>query len=1119
MKAKAPPPASTLNREIVDDRDGRLSIHTHEINLTQAHLPYQPVTGKRLPSTKHFAVFADRIVLSGTLQNPGRNIELNAREIVIETPSALDVAGAYADKDFEPGKPPIQNDAKPGASGTDGTAGTVGGDGGSIVINARRMSHKTAPAHALSAMELAAIGTRAFAEHPPKLDNAAKLDRIEIGKTKMFTSEVVIFLDDGRVEGLTRLLMEAAQLDRSAGRVGMRLALQGLTVTGTLSVGGPQRISSPVFACKIDAAAAMNADGKIGTVEMAVSLVVDKPLRFQAPYVDGVLSGDALKMIRTRIAAHLKGAVEALLASFAATLAKAPLVLLAGGGRGGRGQDGHAGVQGDGGADGAKTSKHGAETEHGWGFPEEAKGHNGQPGGRAGSPGKSGNGGNGGAIALNVVDPVAFEIVYGIGGGGGGVQASPGDRGLGGRGGQGAMCKMFNSRTGRPVEDRRAPDGQDGPLGPPAIGTGEAGSPGKAGQPLQFNGKPFAGGAVPAFSFGALAPNLSLSQLLMTQNSTDMDFLNAKTEAELTALAENYSWLIDINRPFVDGGAASDIARVPETERKVRAGIHNSAIVSLMRPQQGLDFYGHSYNWTPVLNLAYLTTRTAEIVTLGTTVETQYTKYVEKGATDKARLEAFRTAKDEICLKLGTFEEEAETLESQIDNLRDEIGEYSEDLLRQRTLLLEKQLAFKDQLIKHLREQAELGLSDFLDILGTVIGCVGGVIGGAGGVKTAINAVKKAEEFNKKVKGVVEVFKKAKGTLDSLNKAYKTIKGLGGKDNPDAGKILVDSDELDKMLKEYLGKLESAGELRKAMDYYVELAQARNMACYNYTTLVAQLLDVQTQHDQLHSGIQNINAELAAHQDNVLPLYTAYMKDAYEEMQQRLLRNVYLENRAYEYWSLQKRQFKTDNLNISLLGATHDRLMGAIDRFREKNEEFDDFRQKVTISAARYPNEFAGLLETRSLAFTLDIRNEEGFDNLSHIIARSFKLHFPDLIDVKVAGAKKVLSLNLIHSGQAILNSNVDRDKPGALHAFSHRPRVRLYKIDYTDKENTAGGLLGDDKAGYIGLSPFALWRIDFDLKGNEWLDKKVISTIKTVEITFEGRGLGPGRKVRFTKP
>src|SRR3712207_1535638 len=99
--------AAAMNREIVDDQPGRLAIHTHHIRLTQANLPYQPVAGKRLGSEKHFAVYADQIVLAGVLQNPGRDIELHAREIIIEEPATLDVSGAYADKDFRPGDAPI----------------------------------------------------------------------------------------------------------------------------------------------------------------------------------------------------------------------------------------------------------------------------------------------------------------------------------------------------------------------------------------------------------------------------------------------------------------------------------------------------------------------------------------------------------------------------------------------------------------------------------------------------------------------------------------------------------------------------------------------------------------------------------------------------------------------------------------------------------------------------------------------------------------------------------------------------------------------------------------------------------------------------------------------------
>ncbi len=1114
MTAKGAAPAATLNREIVDDRDGRLSIHTQEIRLTQAHLPYQPVAGKRLPSAKHFTVFADRIVLSGLLQNPGRNIELNAREIVIETPAMLDVGGAHADKDFTAGEPADQKDAKPGAAGTDGADGTTGGGSGDIVINARLLSNAIAGARPLSATEMGALGARVFSEHPPKLDSASGLGRFEIGKIALYTNyEVAVTLEDARIEGFAKLSAVAARFDGSTGRIAMRLSLPELKVTAQE---GNRRVSSEPFGCTVDATAKIAAGGKVNAIEATLTLASDKPIAVKNRMGAGVFSDAALETLRKQIAAHLRtAATEPLMHGLGDAIGKTALMLLAGGGPGGRGQDGHAGVQGERGENGAKTSKHGVDTGQGYGFPEEAQGKNGHQGGQGGSPGTSGDGGTGGRVALNVLDPAAADIVYDVSGGDGGVEARAGARGAGGPGGQGAVCKMFNQKTGRPVEDQKAPDGQGGPEGSAAKRGGKKGTAGKAGAKLEFNGKLYAAGQVPTLSFAALAQSLSLSQLLIAQNAADMAFLNAKTEADLASVSASYSWLIDINQPFT--GAGIDAARVSAPEQKVRAGMHNSAMVSLMRLQQGLDFYGHTYNWTPVLSLKYLAKRTGEMITIGEVIQEQYEKYLKKGETDANRLAAFKAAKEKIDTKVKDFDEDIAAIKEQIESFRTEIADCSEDIALQRTVLLEGQLKFKDQLIKHLREESELSLTDFLDMLGTVVGCVGGMVGGAGGVKTAIEKVKKAIEFKDQVKGVVEVFKKAKATIDSLKKAYSSIKELADVENPNAVKIAVDGTELDDMLKKYLGKFDAAGELRKALDHYLVLCQARNMAAYNYTTQVAQLLTAKTQRDQLFSGIQHINAEMAAHQDNVLPVYTAYLRDAYEDAQRDLLRNIYLENRAYQYWSLKSRPLETENLNVATLADTHRRLVKAIDGFREENEEFDDFHQELKISAEEYPDEFAALPATKSLAFALDIRDKEDFENMSYIIARSFKLVFPDIvIDPEKLDKKdkRVLSINLIHGGQAVLNSNTKRDKPGALHVFSHRPRVRLYKIDYRNKVNTAGGSLGDNAQGYIGLSPFTLWRIDFDLDGNTWLDLK---RIKSVELTFEGRMLGPGRKLPGT--
>ncbi|GAB4194921.1 MAG: hypothetical protein Tsb002_26920 [Wenzhouxiangellaceae bacterium] len=1100
--------APPTEREIIDNQNDRLAIHTHRIYLTQQNLPYAAVAGKRLPSKQHFAVYADQIILDESLQNPGRNIELYAREVVIAKPLTLDVAGADADKDFQPGDLPTQTDVTPGTAGTAGANGTRGGDGGEIIICAQRMVNQIDASTQLSFTDIAAIGPQLFAQ-AAKVANTIAIEGFEIGRMKLPGNQsMAINLEQAQLEGQSEIQMLSSGLDATRGRISLRFLLPKLTLTGITRMTGAHRISSTTFACQIVVTARTRQAAASGEVEWAASLRLDGPVNISVPMVgETSVSAARLEKITHQLAESLEGRLfEPLLTSFNSQLQSATLQLLANGGIGGRGQDGHPGVRGEPGADGVQPKRPGVCAQGGCGFPEEAYGKNGHAGGRAGDAGHSGNGGDSGSIHINVIEPPQLVLFFNTAGGDGGASASPGDRGRGGRGGKGAMSKMVDSQ-GRTLDDMQAPNGNEGPQGAAAAFNGNTGATGQSGLPLQMNGRPFNTQPMASYAAAELAQSLSLSQLLITQNAIDLGFLNAAMDTDrLTEVAAAYNWLIEINQPFTDTTITIDSQRVPLTDQAVRGSMHNSAVVGLMRIQQGLDFFGNSYNWTPVLNLKSLITRTGEIISLGKVIEAQYRQYLNKDKTDRQRIDALRKAKQEIDQKLTNILTEIEKMRPQIDNFATEVNDYTEDLQRQRSVLLKDNLEFKDQLIEYLRKENGLKFDDFLDILGTVIGATGSVVGGLGGIKGAFDAFKKAEKFSNKIKNVVEIFKKAKATIDSINKAYKSVKKRIDESNPNAAKIIVDADDFDKLIDEYLGKFPAACELRAAMDFYLQLSQARNMAAYNYSALVSQQLNLQVQHDQLYHGIQLLNAELAQNQDNLLPIYTAYMKDAYEDVQRHLLKNIYQEARAYEYWALESRKLDTSNLNIAMQAITHERLVADIDTFRENNDSFSEFKQKLIISADDYANEFAALPDSRSLIFGLDIHDDLGFLNMRYIIARRFELAFPD-----IEGGKNVLYINLVHSGRAVMNNNSDLTAPGAVRVFSHRPRVKLYKIDYGDKDNTAGGNFGEGGQGYIGLSPFSNWRIDFDLKGNEWLD---LTQIKTVVLTLAGRFLGPGRSL-----
>ncbi|GAB6043719.1 hypothetical protein [Endothiovibrio diazotrophicus] len=1094
--------------EIVDESDDCVTLYAFDLELTQSNLPYQPVEGRRLESLKHFVLYADTVTLRGELLNPGRDIRIYARQLVVAERAALDVGGADPDADYPAGVPVEQADPLPGAAGTDGRDGGDGGAAGNIVVCAGEIVNLADKSPAVDTVELGgALYADLFREvlsgylkDPSRHPSSYGTFRF---KTSFLGQEQAQNIGAVALEGLEKSGLEAFSLDlkgRFSGRFGCPdLVLTLATTDNSRSV---LKLLQVVF--RFDGVLSGSGD----KVEMNAELEVTKA----EPEFSGWMAMSKLD------AGNLAHALQPMQRLFEEQIA-APLVsvvvkrreegegseptlsLLADGGRGGRGEDGHNGVAGRDGPDDAYSKE--LDERLGLDYARDTNPdnpHAGGPGGRAGAAGHSGDGGDGGAISLlvNCVHPIVIGCSNGAGRAGGAARA--GAPGRGGRGGFASFGSIMEHGRLRNYSIKAI----DGANGGGAKFNGEAGKGGSAGAPLKVNLQEHAPGQpLPGLAPARLAPLFPPTQLLITRNVADLYYLNAKEEGDHDYAYQLYSWLLEINQPFIDGL----VEPAPGAEEAaLREAIHAAAAGELVRMSRGLDFYGHGVGWTPVLNLKGLLERTGELLVLGEIVERQFNAYAEEGREQKERLRDLKRMNDDIEKRLDDSRLEEEGLATQIESLRQQMERYNRDVDAQKAKLIEREYAFKKELTAYLIEKHQTDFDAFLEMLGVVVAAAGGIAGGVGGIAAGAKAVSKASGLVKGAAGVVKVLKSVKGSIDSLQKGFKAIKGYVTPDEPNAAKLLVEQEKFDEMLEEYLGEFDAADELREAIDYYLELTQARNQLACNFTALVTRRAGLEAQRVQTLAETRYIGASISSHQNNLLPLYTAYMRKCYDQLKQELMRNLYLENRAYQYWSLGDHPLELSNLNVAMLAASHQRLVKRIDLFRENNEAFDPFTQKVVVDAERFREAFAALAESRCLTFRLDIRETPGFLNMRHIIAQRFEIAFPD-----IEGGSEVLYLSLIHGGDPVLNRLVELEAPGSLRHFTHRPRPKPYKIDYANPANTAGGVFGESGQGYSGLSPFSSWKIDFDLKGNEWLDLK---RIRRVEITFHGRFLGPNRVI-----
>lgn len=242
--------------------------------------------------------------------------------------------------------------------------------------------------------------------------------------------------------------------------------------------------------------------------------------------------------------------------------------------------------------------------------------------------------------------------------------------------------------------------------------------------------------------------------------------------------------------------------------------------------------------------------------------------------------------------------------------------------------------------------------------------------------------------------------------------------------------------------------------------------------------------------------------------DPNLPAYVSFMRSALSDLKLNLVRMLYEENRAYYYWSLLEEPFQTNDLTMATLSAVHATLCQDIKREMDARGVSQAFTQDAILTAnpqsateamLSMPYAFRNLAATKQLAFTL-AQSFPGFKVMYQVTVDTYNISLPDFTP-----HSGELRVDLTHSGKAYQTA-----RPGAVASsveFAHAPVRVPYHFDYQDNDNKGGGQIGDPTQGYIGLSPFTLWTLDFSSSDQTVLD--LLKEVKNIRLTFTGRFLG----------
>jgi hypothetical protein len=1055
-----------------------------DIKLSQNDLPYiipQPEQ-RRIPSLLNFVVYGDTVTLDGHLANPGKNFSIYARKINFNDGAFIDVAGPDPDikDDHSPGVPAEQKDPAAGAAGTAGANGGKGLSSGNVTLIAesfeKQASDQQGPFQINSFVNdicnhcLTMVKQTQFPV-PLKITNPQQSIILNILEFKSDFQNAAIY---------------NTTWDQTNQNFTLHLSLKNLSFIGTGYLNENKNLTIPIHWTQqgIDIVAQWPIDlQKKATSPGKVDIIFgdwDYHWEQYSKYKDQELDLILLKgSIQPAIESLIKDQLSSLgnpfpISGIAGT--SPDLFISCKGGHGGRGQDGHDGIKG---YDANRGNDNYA---------------NGGPGGQGGNAGHSGQGGPGGTVNVGFIKSTMVSIFYDNVGGNGGSPATPGNGGQGGKGD--SLPNQFYEALCHP-----------GKNGDPASFKGTAGDPGNMGA-LAVNSLSAPGGDIAKpLQYAELAPLMKVEQLLITQREVNLAYLNATQPENYQYVMNVANWLVNITQPLIQ----TDFNH-PDWDQHdiaIAKSINDKSMAMITNFQRGLDFYGNYPNWVPVLTLDSYQERIGQLINLGKIIEEQFTIYINDQNAATQRTAALDQARQQLSDHIQYDDKEIEQIAAQIKQMNTVIDDQLAQLQSQQSLIANDKQIFADDVRK--QAEAETGCS-FEDILKTVTGILqfGAAIGdGVGAIAGAYKLYKEFNTTKDKCEKVVKVIQKVEATIKDIKTGLQDVnKAITSPD--EVGLVITNKTDFDDFIKKYTDKFPSAKTLKNAVDHYFDLINARNQNILSYNALYGKMAAVQADINQKTSQLEKIAAKRQQQiADPALPEYTSFMQNAYDNLKMVIIKKLYEENRAYWYWSLEENPFAASDLTIANLAVMQDDIYNAIDTAKEhRNGPFQPFNQIIPITINDYPFSFQALPTTKKLVFSLPV-SLSCFLNKFQVIGNEFKLEFPDIKDNSV----HTLSLTLIHNG---ISYQTPSSKTGpSMIQFVHLPRVIPYNIDFTNPNNTDGGLIGSTDEGFTGLSPFATWTLNFDHPGNNFDDPQKenyldLKLIQSVDITFTGTYLGP---------
>ncbi len=541
--------------------------------------------------------------------------------------------------------------------------------------------------------------------------------------------------------------------------------------------------------------------------------------------------------------------------------------------------------------------------------------------------------------------------------------------------------------------------------------------------------------------------------------------------------------------------------------------IYNEATRLSNQLIQGLDAYGHNYNYAPRGTYQMYKSALNEMIDSFIEIETAYLTYSNELNEQKAQISYLtnrRTqlntiqsrSKENINALIAAISRSMDLIESYTAQLKPFVGKISDDIT---------------QIVASVKNSFDFDVKAFLGSLTSIAFAPESALmwgtQAASILYSGITNIKNDQGIDVKKSYLVNGIKQISGAIKGqmLAESFQQLNsGIIQLQDPGGNKIIADENQLMKLLDQFYSKFPSEiDNVKKDFQNYIDLVQKRNSEVVNYNQLLIMAEKELIALDKAKLLVQNINQNKFDNVDPALPEISGYMTYIYNHARSELLEQLYRTSKAFDFWSVTKSNklanslngLSPENVNSYLLQSINLSLETAFEGspgfFPSPSGTFKgETALKITL------NEFElGLLKVAN-STTLTIKPPTNGAFYSRADVRLTQVGVVLELTTKPTKGEQVF-IDIVQLGKEKIQNPTNLE----WYDYVHSPVVVECGFNTQSGKVTPATLVSNisnnnQDLQLANIGPYATWRVQINPKRNVGFD---IHQIKSVTLQFEG--------------